>query len=336
MKEVLGRSGSSPSEGNRAIANRNTRLSPKHSAIAIVAIVAGATASCGSDQGPPPVERTARTSAAVNTAPKIGDFVIYAERSVTLGVSDQVNAGDVGVHSVAPASFGTQLKVGNLSSVQPTHNLLSPSVSLGTLSVVGDVQTNSLQNNGALLGTQSSFPSSAMPVVPLATPPAAGGANVTVPAFTITNLAPGSYGALSVTGTLLLNPGTYSFSSVVIAGSAHVAANAGGVTVFVGGGLVAGASATILAGIGFAAGQLAIFAAGADGSASSPAVSIGAHSQIGALIAAPHGTIALASDVTATGALVAEDVTVGDRVTLNYQSGFGGGRGAIASKERRP
>ena len=53
---------------------------------------------------------------------------------------------------------------------------------------------------------------------------------MTVPAFTITTLNPGNYGALSVTGTVSLNPGAYTFASVTMANQAHFAVASGTAT----------------------------------------------------------------------------------------------------------
>lgn len=281
-----------------------------------------ALSACGSGPESGETEKIGKTSSALNTAPKIGDFAVYAEHSIALGVSDTINSGDIGVRSVAPSSFGSQLKIGNLSTVQSTHNVLAPSVTLGLLASVGDVQTTTLTNNGGSLHTQAAFPAAAMPSLPLAGAPVSGGAAVTVPAFTITNLPPGSYGALNVVGTLLLNPGAYSFASVTLANQAHVAANSGGVTIQVAGGFVVGQSATILPGLGFNANQLTISVAGSDGSPTAPAAVIGAYTLVQSVFAVPHGTLSLASNVHAVGAYAAHDVVLADHVEVDYQSGF--------------
>ena len=279
-------------------------------------------ASCDDPKESGAVDRVGKTSADINSSPHVSDFILYAERSITLGVGDNIEGGDVGVRLPAPSSFGTQLSVGSLSLVTNSHNLISPSVTLALASAVGDVQTNSLQNNGALLGAQAKFPAGAMPVLPLAPPPAGGGSNVTVPALQIVSLPPGNYGTLSVTGTLLLNPGTYSFASATVASLGHVAANAGGVKILVGGSLTVGQGATILPGLGFTSDQLNIAVSGSNGSGGTPVVSIGQNSVVSTLLAAPHGTLSLAKGVHATGAFAAFDIAVGDNVDPDFQSGF--------------
>jgi Kelch motif len=174
----------------------------------------------------------------------LNGFAVYAQRSVTLGSSDHINGGDVGVTSVAPSAFGPQLIVGSSTTVQTNHNLAAPSVSLGSQAQVGDVQTNSLTNAGATLGTQAPYPSS-LPATPLALPPGPGGSSVTVPALTTTTLNPGNYGALSVTGTVFLNAGNYTFASVTMANQAHFAGVSGTATVSVAGTFQAGNSVSI-------------------------------------------------------------------------------------------
>jgi alpha-tubulin suppressor-like RCC1 family protein len=282
-----------------------------------------AVAACSG--GPPTAtgDRVGSTTEALNTSPKIGNFVVYAQRSVKLGASTRTSGGDVGVRAVATSGFGAQLIVGASSSLDAAHNLLAPSVTLGLLSAVGDVQTSQLQNNGGTLHTLAAFPAAAMPPLPIAPTTTAAGSSVTVPAFTILTLNPGHYGALSVTGTLSLNPGAYSFSSATLANSAHVWANTGGVTVQIAGTLSAGTSATVSVLPGQTADQLNIAVGGADGATGSPpAASFGAGSLIVALVAVPHGTLALGDNITAAGAFAGFDVTTGNSDNFTLQTGF--------------
>jgi Pro-kumamolisin, activation domain/Galactose oxidase, central domain/Kelch motif len=247
-------------------------------------------------------------------------FALYAQRSVTLGSSDQINGGDVGVAAATSTSFGAQLVVGSSATVQTNHNLVAPSVSLASGAHVGDVQTNSLTNSGGTLHTLAPYPPS-MPAPPIAPPPGTGGSNVTVPASTTTTLNPGNYGALNVTGTAYLNAGAYTFSSVTLANQAHLAGVSGTATVAVTGTFQAGNSVSISS-PGFApAGQLIIAVAGYD-SGSTPALSIGTGALMSALLSAPHGTLSIGASSTASGAFAGFDVKLGNNVTITYQSGF--------------
>jgi hypothetical protein len=289
----------------------------------VISVVAGAlsASACSADRRADSSERVGTISAQLNASPATSNFVLYAQRSLRLGAGDNVTGGDIGVRAQAVSSFGTQLQIGNGSSVQPIHNVLAPSVSLGLLATVGDVQAGTLQNNGGILHTLSAFPASAMPPLPATPPSGPGGNNVTVPAFTIATLNPGDYGALNLVGTLSLNPGKYTFTNVIVANSGHLWAQPGGVDLRVATTFTAGQWATISPVLGQAANDLQISVAGSDVNGAA-AASIGAYAGVDALFAVPHGTLSLASHVGVTGAFAASDITVGDAVTAAFQSGF--------------
>jgi hypothetical protein len=294
---------------------QKTRLVRAVGLTSVVALVAA----CAKHEGPggaDAVEQTKDTGSALNGNPQIGDFVLYAERSVKLAGSDVVSFGDVGVRSAAGPAFGPQLAVGEYSEVP--GNLLAPSVSLALDAMVGDVQTSSLQNGGGFLGARAPFPA-AMPLLPLGVAPGGGGANVTVPAGQTVTLHPGAYGALDVAGTASLSAGVYSFSSVTVRPQASVLANSGLVDLRVDGRLSSGLASQLLAPT---ADQLTIEVGGNDGPGGATAVAIGADSQITALVSAPHGTLALGDSVVATGAFAAFDVAVGQFCVVTFQSGL--------------
>jgi hypothetical protein len=164
-----------------------------------LAIASALLLSCATDTGPGAVERTARNAAALNTSPSIGDFVLYAERSINLGAFDQVSSGDIGVAATTVPSFGPQLIVGEHVQVDPANNLLAPSTTLGSKAQVGDVQTTTLQDNGATtVGAVAPYPAALMPSLPLAHPPTATGSDVAVATHQNATLTPGTYGALNV------------------------------------------------------------------------------------------------------------------------------------------
>jgi hypothetical protein len=247
-------------------------------------------------------------------------FALYAQRSVTLGSSDHINGGDVGVATVAAPSFGPQLVVGASATVQTNHNLVAPSVSLASGAQVGDVQTNSLTNSGATLGTVAAYPSS-MPSAPVALPTGSGGAGVSVPAFTITTLNPGNYGAVSISGTLYLNAGAYTFGSVTMANTGHLAGVSGTATVAVAGTFQAGNSVSITSPGSMPAGNLVVSVAGSD-SGTTPAFSVGTSATVTAVLSAPHGTLSIGGSSTVTGAFAGFDVKLGTGVTVTFQNGF--------------
>ncbi len=299
-----------------------------------VALALGAlvVASCGADQSagsPPPVGVSV---AALDTSPQVSDFVLYAERSITLGLDSVVSGGDVGVRTPTVASFGAQLVVGDFVSVAPTLNLLAPSTLLEFYAHVGGVQTGTLQqDSGSTLFSQGTFPAAAMPPLPLALPALVGSSNETVGATVVTTLPPGSYGSLSVAGTVVLTAGVYSFSSVTLGAGARLDASAGGgvVDVRIQNTLALGTCAIVGPtdnGDEGNAGQLLISVFGNDGpDGSPPAVAIGVDSTVRALLAAPHGTVTMGDGVQATGAFAGFDIQVGPRSTATYQTGFAAG-----------
>lgn len=260
---------------------------------------------------------------ALNTSPEIGDFVLYAERSISLGRNDVITAGDIGVRTVTVPGFGTQLRVGDYSNVERIRNLLAPSASLGYYAHVGGVQTDALQKNrGSTLLARGSFPAAVMPSLPVVLSTLGGGPDVDVGVSQVVTLAPGDYGALHVAGTVVLTQGVYSFDSVTLEDNAHLSAGGGGVFVHVESTLAIGRCASV--GPQTAdAGELQISVFGGDGQAGDPpAASIGDASIFTALLAAPQGTVAIEDGVFATGAFAGLDIRVGPHASVTFQRGF--------------
>ena len=281
-----------------------------------------AFASCSAKPQPNATEHTARLSSDLSSpVPQLGTFLLYAERSVQLGGSDLSAFGDVGVHRAAPASFGSQLSVGSFSLL--TGNVFAPSVSLGLDSQVGNVETSTLQNSGGFPGSVSPFPASTMPSLPLQAPATPGVTPVSVAASQSVVLAPGNYADANVAGTLVLEPGVYSFSSVTLAPQAQLVSHAGLADVRVSGQFVAGQGTAVQ---GDTAALLSLSVAGGDVATSTPAAfTIGQGSEVTALVSAPHGTLSLGAQVVATGAFSAFDIVVGDQCNIAFDTGFSGG-----------
>lgn len=287
--------------------------------VALLATVLAACSSARLTGSADSTEATGTVTSALTTTPQISTFALYAARSLTLGTSDTVTGGNIGVRSSATFS-GAQLTVGGSASVGSGFTVFSPTVQVGSGATVGTVETNSLQNLGGTVGTVGAFPAANMPSLPVPTGPTPGGSAVTVPAFTITTLNPGAYGAANVVGTLILTPGAYSFTSMTLANQGHVWGEPGGVRVAVRDSLTTGTQATIVAVFGQTAGDLTVSVAGND--TSTPAVSIGASSQIIGLLVAPHGTISLGASTTVQGAVAAFDITASNHVGFTFQDGF--------------
>ncbi len=258
-----------------------------------------------------------------NSTPSFSTFVAYAELSMTLGVGDHTIGGDIGVAALGASSVGTQLTIGSQDVLDPIDTVYSPSVSIGSQAAIGDVDTNTLTNSGGSFGAQAPYPASAMPLLPLALASTPNTTNVTVPQGHQQTLSPGSFGALTDNGIVFLNPGTYSFASVTLGNNAQLQALQGGsTTVLVAGNLSTGTFAQIFP-AGQPAGNLTISVAGNDGAGGAPpAASIGANTQLIALLNVPHGTLSLGGSVQATGAFAGFSLTAGTNVTLTFQSGF--------------
>jgi hypothetical protein len=251
--------------------------------------------------------------------PSLSTFVAYAELTLTLGSAVQSQGGDIGVGAVGGSSVGTQLTVGSQDLLDQQHVLYAPSISLGSNSVVGDIEATTLQNNGGHFGADLPYPAAMplLPLVPISTP---NGSNVSVALGQIQTLTPGSYGTLTDNGILNLKPGTYSFSSVTLGNNAQIVAQSGGATVLqVSGSFAAGQGAQIFPNAQ-QAGALTISVGGNDGAA--PAASIGALCNITALLEVPLGTISIGNGAQITGAMAAFNITAGSNVSLNFQSGL--------------
>jgi hypothetical protein len=207
-----------------------------------------------------------------------------------------------------------------------TADLFATSVTLGRRAKVGDVQTASLQNDGAdRLGTVSTFPAATMPPLPLAFA-SSSGSDVQVPPHQARSLSPGAYGALTLanSSTVLLAPGQYSFSGVTMEEHSKLLAAPGGVSVRIVRNLAMGPSTEVHPrGRHKGAKDFVIAIAGDDGpDASSPVVRIGPHSRLQALLAAPHGTVSMADSVEVRGAVAGFDIQAGEHDEFIFENGF--------------
>jgi hypothetical protein len=268
----------------------------------------------------PSREHIGKTAAALSasSSPTIDTFVVYAAKSVSLGTGVHSLGGDIGVATSAGAS--PQLTVGTLDGLDVVRTVFAPSISVGNAAVVGAVDTNALQNSGGLVGTQATYPAS-MPPLPPALAATPGASNVTVAQGHQQTLSPGSFGVLTDNGTVFLNPGTYSFSSVALGNNAQLVAQPGGSTsVLIAGTLSTGTFAHLLPS-GQPANALTISVSGSDGPGG-PAASIGANTQVVSLLGAPNGTLSLGNNVQATGAFAGASFVAGSNVFLTYQNGF--------------
>jgi hypothetical protein len=268
------------------------------------------------------------------SAPKIDQFVLYAERSIKLGHDCHAFEGDLGIRTPLERSdrAGTaQLTVGRHTRCR---NLFSPSTSLDMYSEVHDVWTDSLQRVQDIgIGAQHKFPEH-MPELPLVI--ASGrGRDITLNRYAQTSLGPGTYGDLTMLyeSELWLAAGTYVFSSIKMDEHARLFALPGGVSVGVVGRLWTDRNARIVLHREDAkANEFTISVAGSDPSevtsdrqpsaASKPVVVIGEDVHLHALLAAPHGTVQLNCGGRIKGAVAGFDIVADDNVHAEFQSGF--------------
>jgi Pro-kumamolisin, activation domain len=261
---------------------------------------------------PPPI----RTS-----SPAISTFVLYAERSICFGEHNELKGGDIGVHAIAQSSYGVQLKAGARSVIDERYNVYSPSIRLEKHVKVGVVQTNSLDDDGVAIGSPLPFPVRTMPAPPLSST-SNGDTDVTVVAGEVRALLPGDYGTANVVGILLLNPGSYTFKGVTLTDGAKLFAIAGVVQLNISGNLVAGRHVHVSTSFDRPADNLRIGISGYDKVPGQPTASFGNGCFIRALLATPHGTLAMADHTRAIGAFMGFDITLGADVCVDFQCGF--------------
>ena len=270
-------------------------------------------------------------------APNLGEFVLYAQRSVVLNADEKVD-GSVGVHAAALNVTGSQLSVGSNSKISKV--LASPTTDVAGNVTFAAALTNQLLKGGTPVAA-TPFPAVAMPALPyLPVPDKAGTKAISVAAGAVVTLGPGSYGALTIaqSGGLRLAPGNYVFSQAALGDTSRLLAEIDtatktDVTIKVLGQFTAASNVQIAPittqNTPATAGHLTIFVYGSDAhtdksvGAAEAGASIGAHSKVTALIAAPHGTLFIDTGVTAVGAFAAFDISVQENTTaITLQDGF--------------
>jgi hypothetical protein len=268
-------------------------------------------------------EKVAVAEAALSSGPTVPGFVLFAGNSLRIQSSTIVLGGDVGARGTTGPflTSGFALSVGQASNVDVLHAVFGDSVQLGSRAVVGAVKTNRLQDLGATHGSVSAL----VPLPPLPgtmqVKPGTAALNVSG----VQTISSGAFGAVTVSGQLILKGGTYQFASLQLNDFASIQA-LDVVKVLIAGRLSAGKSAKILAPL-LLASKVRIEVSGIDGAggtlgASPVAASFGQDSSVQALMLVPNGTLSFAKDVTAVGAFTANDIDVGPLSHVTWQTGI--------------
>lgn len=258
------------------------------------------------------------------SSPGINTFVLYAARSISLGEHNKIQGGDVGVHAIAEQRYGSQVTIGTCSIVDDFYNLYSPTVTLGNDVKLGIMQANSVDDDGVPLQSPVKFPGTTMPAPPLGPriQPTVERDSTVVPTCEVVTFVSGYYGAVTVLGTLLLNPGHYVFKSLTLTDGARLLAISGGVTIDISDQLIAGRSVRISPAFNRPADRLLICVSGYNTSVSQPAVSFGEKCFVRALLFVPYGTITMADHIHAMGAFAGFDIICGNDVDVKFECGF--------------
>ena len=292
--------------------------------------VAGAV-SCG--RGDQPGEPIRTTSARINAAPSQGDFAVYARNSIALRKNVVVSGGDVGVELASTGPFltdGYEIGVQRFAQVALDRTVIGYSVKLLENASVGDINASDVNNAGGSHLLLGAFPSS-MPSLPTAAAVQPGSSTLAVGQFVTQQITPSNWATISLgkNAVLRLEAGPYQAASVSLGDGARLEA-IGPVVLRIQGKLDATNDAFIGAASGstLTARDVRIEVNGINGTsgglgADPKAANFGNHSEVHALVLAPNGTLITRSTVRVFGALLGQDVDVGEFTQVVYEDGFG-------------
>lgn len=269
--------------------------------------------------------------------PAFSRAVVVATNSARLKNQAVVESGDVVVNAAASGDTlqtGYELSLDPRASTSAGSDLKAHRMRIkNNVVVAGDVFYNTLQNQGAILGTQTT--PLALPVFASlppfhGEPPSPGASNVSVAAGGLAQLPAGDYGAVSVGdgGTLIFNGGTYNLRSLT-GGAGSRLFFAAPAEVRVAEKLMTASDAVLgpEPGAAVAPHDLVIYVAGTNGLdaglLSSPlAAEIGNGNRVALSLYVPNGTLRLGHATLATGAFLGRDVLVETQARLALDSYF--------------
>jgi streptogramin lyase len=251
--------------------------------------------------------------------PTINQYVIMASRTGSVGDRNNVSGGDIGI---APSGTATpnSFTAGIDTRVGVGEVLLAQRMVLRERVVAGELGANVFEvAPSATTGPRSPF--IAPPAQPVPTGTFTSNAtNVTVGTGATQTLAGGTFGAVTVSGTLNLSGGTYNVLNLRLNPDARLVAQASS-TVRVVQGIAVSDRGFLQAPTPQPAGNLRFIVNGVI-QAPSTSVQLGTNVQMRALVIA-RNVFQSADRLTASGAIAAQDVILGNDSTLAFNTGFG-------------
>jgi hypothetical protein len=283
----------------------------RHVAWALALVCTGPVAGCN-NLTPPEADTLVQSAVSV---PPVTQFFILARRGVTMGDRASESGGSIGV-SAGTGTPANTFSVGFDGHVAIGKVIVAPKIVVQPRTTVGNLDANQITATGATTGTRAPF--QAPPTTPSPGPVTAGTTPISVPVGQSVTLVAGQYGAVAVSGTLVLAGGTYQIASLTLDNDAHLVANASAV-VRVAGGVTARDRVHVGPAAGLHARDLRLEVAGA--ASSGTGVQFGTDAQVTAVIVAQLAFQA-ADRLTATGTLAADRVTIGNDPHLTFDGGF--------------
>jgi hypothetical protein len=261
----------------------------------------------------------------------IGNYSVYGLQNVILAMNVTVNSGNVGVHNASsnmqlPSNAEIWIKDGS-TFVDPNSAVVGDTIIIRQGSTIQNVFFNELQNDGTVLGMQTT--PLILPVVgnlpdfPNSVP---GTTSIAVPKDSFLTLAPGQYGNIFVDigATLTLTGGIYNVTSIDAKKDSRIFFDDSSKVVVQNQinwekGVTVGPSLAST----ITAKDIVIFVKGStEINAAISSTDFGKDATVQANIFAPNGEIKMNKGTHATGAFIGKTVTIEQDSVVNLDSGF--------------
>jgi hypothetical protein len=282
------------------------------SAIALLLVLA--SPACGDNE-------SRREVAREDALGVVSGFALLASKTVSVddrtATNPQISGGDVGAAGIGVAANQSTLVIGSDARVDTARVLIGQRTVLRDRATVGTVSATTITAPFAHYTSQIAF--SAPPAPPAIGSFTVGTAAVTVNSGQTVQLAAGKRGAVTVNGALELTGGLYEFASLTVGNDARFTARARSV-VRIAQGLRGLDRVRITVVAPLNAGDLRFIVAGVNAGTTSSAL-FGNDANITGLFLGSAGMTA-GDRLTALGAIVGRDVTLGHDAKVTFQSGF--------------